>query len=261
MPNETIELLDTQIIPYALKCRPEWSVTGKAICSITANEFLLVQSTNPAQANYYVPLLSKVHFLPSTDGIGPVSAKLNRDHPFRKTVTDQVLLEFGNEFPTIVEYGNLAIAMLINKRISGLFNEATKFLEKAQQKIIRKRFAFLLENEIACIPLSKSAVAAGMELLQEFRAKHNLKANFRNSMNDILVFATAIDASAKLVTQDALLGEFAGKYYRAPFSRQEEICTVDFSAKARTVPVKSAESKGYINKGWQVSFRNQWGAG
>lgn len=262
MPEDTLELLDTQIISYALKGYPTWSVTGKAISAITANEFLLVQSANPAQANYYVLLLSRIHFPESTDGVGPMNARLNRDHPFRKMITDQVRLEFGNEFPAIVVYGNLAIAMLINKRISALFDEAIKFLDKAQKKTIRKRFDFLLKNGVTCFPLSKSAISIGMELLQAFRAKHNLKANFRNSLSDILVFATAIDASAKLVTSDALLSEFASKYFEAPFSRQEDIITVDFREKFRPASRKSAESKGYINKGWQVSYRNyHWGAG
>lgn len=262
MSEDTTELLDTQIISYALKGLPDLSVTGKAISAITANEFLLVQSINPAQANYYVPLLSKIHFPESTDGIGPTSARLNRDHPFRKMITDQVRLEFGNEFPTIIEYGNLAIAMLINKRISALFDEAIKFLDKAQKKTIRRRFRFLLENEITCFPLSKNAISIGMELLQAFSTKHKLKANFRNSLNDILVFATAIDASAKLVTADALFSEFAAKHFEAHSSRQEDIITVDFREILRPASTRSTESKGYINKGWQVSFRNyHWGVG
>lgn len=260
MTENTIELLDTQVISYALKGRQGLSVTGKAISAITANEFLLVQSENPAQAHYYIPLLSKLHFPESTDGVTPTSTRMRRDHPFSKIITDRVTFEFGNEFPTIMEYGNLAIAMLINKRISSLFYEATKFLDKTKRKTIRKRFDFLLENEITCFPLSKSSIVTGMDLLQRFRSQHNLKANFRNSLNDILVFATAINVSAKLVTYDALLGEFVAKHFLANSSRQEDLITVNFQEAIRTASRRSRESKGYINKGWQVSYRNyHWG--
>jgi hypothetical protein len=112
-----MEILDTQIVSYALKGRTDLQVRGKAVSAITPNELLMIQSLNPVQANYYVPVPSNIHFSALAGG---VSHNLNRDHPFPKMVTDQVILEFGNEYPTIIEYGSLAISLLINKRVSPL---------------------------------------------------------------------------------------------------------------------------------------------
>lgn len=250
------EILDTQIISYALKGRYGLPLDGKTISAITANEFLMVQGSNLAQANYYVPVLSRFHFPESTDGISPTSRRLGMDHPFRKIVTDQVIIDFGNEYPTIVEYGNLAISLLINKQVSGIFHDAIKFLDKQQRKIIRKRFDFLLENKVRCQPLAKTSVRVAMELLQEFRKEHNLKENFRNSFNDMLILASAIDTSALLITEDSLLNKFASKQFTGAYQIQDGIATIDFSQDSLATRHKSRESKGYINKSWQVSFRN-----
>lgn len=261
MAQANAKILDTQVISYGFRGRQNLPLTGMAISSITANEFLLVQNPNPAQANYYVPLLSRLHFPESPDGSALGNLRMRREHPFRKTITDQVTFEFNNEFPSIIEYGNVAIALLINERFAPLFYETINFLDSAKKKTIRKRFDFLLENEITCRPLTKTAVVTGMELLEAFRTKHNLKANFRNSLNDMLVFATAIDASAELVTADKLLARFAAEYLSSPSQEAGDLATVDFRARATQESRKSKESKGYINKSWQFAFKNYRGAG
>jgi len=251
-----LEILDTQIISYVLKGRSGLPLGGKTISAITANEFLMVQGSNLVRANYYIPVLSRLHFPESTDGISPTSRRLGIAHPFRKIVTDQVIVDFGNEHPTIVEYGNLALSLLINKQVSGIFYEAIKFLDKQQRKTIRKRFDFLLENNVKCQPLTKTSVKVAMELLQEFRKEHNLKENFRNSFNDMLILASAIATSALLITEDSLLNKFASKQFAGAYQRQDGIATIDFSQNLPAARRNSREGKGYINKSWRVSFKN-----
>lgn len=248
------ELIDTQIVSYALKGRAVSSLEGKAISSITANELLLVQHEKPAKANYYVPILSRTHFPEESDGMSSVGLNLNRDHPFQKIVTDQIVMEFGNEYPTIVEYGALAISLLINKKIVGLYNETIKHLDKQQQKTLRKRYNFLLENDITCVPLTQSSTSTAMELLYEFRKTHQLKARFRNSLNDILILATAVDLSANLVTEDSVLRAFAAKLFSGQYQNKDKVTIIDFSQSPPRQRVKSKESKGYINDGWRVRF-------
>jgi hypothetical protein len=256
MPIDPPELLDTQLISYAFKGRRDISVTGRSISAITANEFLLVQSAKYAQANYYVPLLSRLNIPGSVQGDELSDWQLDVVHPFDKRATDRVTLEFGNEFPTVVEYGNLAIAVLINKRTPSPFYAATEFLEKTRRRTICQRFDFLLQNEMNCLPLSRNAAFIGIDLLQEFRVRHNLKANFRNSLNDILALATAIDVSATLLTADILLGEFAAKHLAVDHRTQGDVIAVDFGQGLHSSSRKSTESKGYINTGWRVSFSN-----
>lgn len=245
-----MEIIDTQIISYAIKRKTDIPVSEKYISAITANELLLVQSTDPLKANYYIPVLSSIH-LASIQGNGII----NRDHPFNKRVTDQVVIDFGNEYPTIIEYGNLAVSILVNQRVSIWFNTAIQFLDKAKIKTVRKRFNFLLENGIQVIPLNKEIVNIGVSLLQNFTQNYELKGNFRNSLNDMLILATAIHSSAILVTKDSLLNKFAASKYSGAIQRNEEIITIDFSNQSDSISPNNLESKGYINKGWQVKFR------
>jgi hypothetical protein len=182
--------------------------------------------------------------------------RLNQDHPFGKQSTDQVILDFGNLYPTIVEYGNLAIATLINKRITDVFYASVKFLDKKDKKTISKRFDFLVDNTVKCIPLSAEIISTSMNLLTKFTEKYNLKANFRNSLNDILILATAIESSALLFTEDSLLNEFAAAEYAGNIEKKDACMTVDFIAREKTQSRKRSDSKGYINRGWQARFIN-----
>jgi hypothetical protein len=243
-----MEILDTQIVSYAMKGTFDISIVGKSISSITANEFLLVQGSSPLQANYYVPILSKRHYIDSAIG--------SMDHPFSKRLTDQVILEFGINHPTVIEFGNLAISLVINNQVQSIFDQAVKFIDKEQRKTVRKRFRFLLDNDVQCSALNRSTVALGVALLQEFTAKYALKGNFRNSLNDLLVLATAISSSARLVTEDKLLMQFAADKYSKTHKRRGNILTIDFDKDQSELKRKSQESKGYINRQWAIRFKN-----
>ncbi|MCF6153925.1 MAG: hypothetical protein E3K36_01470 [Candidatus Brocadia sp.] len=254
-----MRILDTQIISYALKGKSDLPKTKNSISSISANEFLLVQGENLVQASYYVPLLSRYRMgkmFGFSEEQDYSNHKLRIGHPFSKRSTDQIILYFGYQFPTIVEYGSLAISMLINKKVLGLFDEAIQFLPKTKRKKIRKRYDFLLDNDVQCVPLTKQSVAVALTLFQEFIEKYNLKANFRNSVNDILILASAIDSSVALMTDDLLLKEFSSDKYQVPITQENNFSVIDFSDCDAIVKKIRSESKGYINKGWQARFRN-----
>jgi hypothetical protein len=246
-----MEILDTQIVSHALKGRKNVQVRGKSISSITADEFLLVQSSNPVQANYYLPLPSNRHFSYHS-GFG---SSLNVDHPFKKTTTDQVIIDFGNQYPTVIEYGNLAASLVINNGISPLFVQAIKFLDKEHKKTLRRRFNFILESQIKCISLTREFVKIGLLLLEAFTKDHTLKSNFRNSWNDMLILGTAIGSSAALITEDSLLNRFASETFAGRLRESGKLITIDFKDSRSAVSFAGLESKRYINQPWQVKFR------
>jgi hypothetical protein len=122
--------------------------------------------------------------------------------------------------------------------------------------MIRKRYDYLLDNHIECIPLTKNAVKIALSLLQEFADKYNLKSKFRNSLNDIVILSSAIDSAAILMTDDLLLKEFSADKCQVPVSQEGPFSLIDFTDCSNEVKRIRAESKGYINRGWQVQFRN-----
>lgn len=241
-----MEILDTQIISYAFKRTYGDSISHKYISSITAKEFLLIQSKVRTKANYYIPILP----------IGWDGNLIKIDHPISKSKTDRLVLDFGNDYPSIVEFSNFAVTNVINRKDNRLFKEIIKFLPKDQRKIIYARFNYLIAEDIKCIPLGSEAIESGLSLLSEFMTQYNSKRNFKNTVNDIFILAVARENDALLITRDSLLGRYASSYYAASSEVTNRGLEINFSKKSKTDSVKSRESKGYINKGWQYHILN-----
>jgi predicted nucleic acid-binding protein len=179
-----------------------------------------------------------------------------RDHPFAKQSTDQLLLDFANEFPTVIEFSNLATSQVINLRYRELFTSTTEQLDKKERKTILARFDYLLSEGITSIPLSRGAISTGLELLSRFVAQFRPKQDLRNTINDIFILATALDARAELVTKDSTLARFAGEVFGVRLQSRKDHIIMDFSRSLEAAKKRSKESKGYVNRGWQFHFRN-----
>jgi len=246
---KTRQHLDTQVVSYAMKGKWNELVEGCAISSIVANELFLVQGDDPANANLYIPLFSSRHMM------GPMAPEFRRrDHPFNKLLSDSIMMDFGNEFPTIVEYNNLSMSAVINNRLDDLFAGAINHLDKDTKKTLKRRFKFLLDNDIQCIPLRESDVESAFELLSRFREKYNIKRNFRNSWNDLLILSCALGANEPLITEDKLLAEFASKHLGFTPTKKQDFVELRFVTGETNSEKQFRESKGYINTGWRVKF-------
>lgn len=241
--------LDTQVISYAIKGKWENSLGNCVISSIVANELFLVQGENPAKANLYIPLLSSRHFT------GAISSEIRkRKHPFGRHHSDSILMDFANEYPTIIEYNNISISNLINEGLTDLMYSAVNHLDKETKKTLKRRFRFLVENNIKCVPLNYSDIECGFGLLSTFKEKHNPKNNFRNTWNDILILSSAIGAEERLVTEDGLLSRFASENYEVKSQSNQQFVELNFSKKKGLKKKIFRESKGYINHGWKTNF-------
>ena len=241
--------LDTQVVSYAIKGKWNESIDGCVISSIVANELFLVQGADPAKANLYIPLLS------SRQMNGPMGTGLRRrNHPFNKRLSDSIIMDFSNEFPTIIEYNNLSMSSLINYGLADLFAGAINHLDKDTKKTLKRRFQFLVENGVQCIPLRQSDVEIAFELLSQFRERYNIKVNFRNSWNDLLVMSCAMCANEQLITEDGLLSKFASEYLGVTPEKKQDFVELPFTANETNSHKQCRESKGYINNGWRVRF-------
>ena len=159
MASAELQHLDTQVVSYAMQGRWDRRVQTLVISSIVANELLLVQSDDPSQAAWYMPLLSKRHSIGS-----PAIDIRRRCHPFGKGLSDSIVMDFGNKFPSVVEYNSLSIANAINERQIDLFVAATNHFNKTKRKLLVNRFRFLIDNEIRCSPVKQQDVEHAFEL-------------------------------------------------------------------------------------------------
>ena len=112
-----MKIIDTQILSYVFKGRRFNAAENAQITSITASEFLLVQGENPSKANYY-PVLPALHghMLLAPSSMRPVLLDSKKHAERGKHRTDQIILNFGLDFPPYVEFGSLAISEMINSK-------------------------------------------------------------------------------------------------------------------------------------------------
>ncbi|MGK5675466.1 PIN domain-containing protein [Micromonospora sp. URMC 106] len=253
------EIIDTQIISYAFKGVPDYTVTSKAISSVTAQEFLLVQANDFKRARYYLPRLTDWEVAGIYERLksGDTEAKLRFGHQHRgwKRRTDQLIIELNSDFPAIIEYGHNRISVAINNQDRRYYELCVNGLDRKLQRKLLSRFDFIIENRVSCLSLSPVIVERMFVLLEAFSTKFNAKSNYRNTINDMLILATALEREAQLLTNDTLLNRFAANFFDAPFTPQSnDTCRIDFSKKSQDRR-KPLESKGYINRSWQVHER------
>ncbi|RMQ50083.1 hypothetical protein ALQ04_02331 [Pseudomonas cichorii] len=244
--------LDTQILIAAIQNAESVDIERARVASIVASEFLGAVSPDPVSANYYVPLVSQRHAIMNIP-----NRPLRRDHAFSKMSTDWVKMEFGGVHPPIIHFGNYAMSEIINNKSSELFNSVISHLPKEKRKTLKRKFSFLLEREIECVPLSSEAIEKAQGLLASLKEQNSLKNNFRNSWNDLLIAAIAIENSGTLHTHDNLLARQIAEYMEASIVEKESFLSVDYSVKEEVFKKNNQESKGYVNRGWQVEFSKQ----
>ncbi|MCT7968935.1 hypothetical protein NG799_21730 [Laspinema sp. D1] len=249
-------IVDTNILSYQFNGREKRNQDERlAISSITANEFLVDES------DYYVihPAKYLSHFSVAEDSnfVVPKHFKDHKAARMRAFQTDQIVIDFNNQFAPYREFGNEAIAEIINKKHLNIYKMSIAYLPKKEQKNILKRLKYIFENDYYCYSLTRSAIDQALNLFSKFVSEHNCKADIRNTINDLLILSTAIDREKKFRSGDNLLNRFAAKYYQAPITvnKENDELLIDFSQQ----PVESKESresKGYINKGWSYVLRN-----
>lgn len=256
-----MSITDTQILSYYYKGSMPQPEEQLIISSITASEFLLVQSSNANKANYY-PLLPHGLFDKSLS-IGPYgfdqSVKFDsKKHSARgRHRTDEILVNLNGEIPPFLEFGSFALSEIINHHRGGLFASSIHHLRKPMQKKLKKRFRFLVESNVQCIPLTEDIVHLGLEILAKFLKNYNAKINHRNTVNDVLILATAISQSRPILTNDQLLARFAATLFNVTPIECEEKLAIDFSGLDKAQDGKKIESKGFIQRGWEVNMRRR----
>jgi len=245
-------MVDTQILSYRFKGIDK-DIHSKtwAISSITANEFLETQPKDSKKPDYYI--IHPARYPHLFDILDAKCAKMGEHR------TDQVIIDFGNQFPAYREFGNEAISEIINQKKIETYKLSISHFPKQKQKDRLKKLMYILDNDYQCYSLTKSALEEGLSLFSQFTSKHNCKANIRNTVNDILILATAIDRKKVLLTHDKLLNRFAAEYYEVPIEQDKNELLIDFSKKA-VDQSKNRESKGYINSGWSYAVRNNQAA-
>lgn len=247
-----MQFVDTQIVSYAFKEISSVSVVDQHISSVVANEFLETYSTTETSANYYIPTSLRYFRHYGLEAVPSTVPGEFRKRGFSKQSTDRLALYFGQDYPSLVEYGSIAISRLINARALNVFRLAIAQVDKRKQRRLIQRFEFLSDHRITCIPLQPTVARLGQSLLYRFVKKYKLKKNFRNSFNDMLILAVAIDHGAELLTRDSLLVNFCADCNLVKKHKFDEWIRCETTTTPSKGRGNRRESKGYINRSWSV---------
>ena len=254
----TTETLETRVLSKAFEEASAPLPHGPQVSSVAAKEFLLAQSQAAEQPSYFV--LNPARFAPVARAGGRELRERTGNPTWAKRGggrTDRLVIDFGGEFPAYREYGDQAVSLLINRCDVELHRLCVSHLPKDTRKFLLDRFRFLLAAECRCVPLDLATVEAGLDLFAAFTLKFNCNANVANTVNDALIYATAIRHGLRLRTEDLLLARFAAEMHDAPCREFGGEATVDFSRPEAPARKVDRESKGYRNQGWSYSYRNR----
>jgi predicted nucleic acid-binding protein len=255
-------VLDTQVISYAIKDR--WprgieprDISHASISSVTALELLEVRlpGTRGGPRYYlYPPLIPEL--VDDDEAARKIDLAHRRVGPAGKHRTDRVALYFSSDFPATVEYGHLMIAWLLKNKRADMFTRRIAHLEKRERRRLSSIFDLLLDYDLHCLSLDDSKAQLGVTLLAQYASfgGNNLKQDFRNSLNDMLILATAIDSRMDLMTEDRALWRFASSRFEFTASLERDLMRLNLSSDSKK-PTVSRESKEYVNRSWSAQVR------
>jgi hypothetical protein len=242
-----MRIVDTQILVHMQAGRRP-APLDVAITSVSAKEYLIMYSNKPDRDRYYVPLRLGRHSLMGQPAIFQAPAA----HPSRRLGTDRLLIDFNNEYPSLIEFGSNAIASAINLVRPDLFQAGTMVLPKTEQRDLKRRFNFLVDHGVRCHALEEKSVGFGLDILDDLLRDHAPKAQFRNTVCDALILGTATKHKIPFQTEDKLLAKIAAKLFGARLYEEGEDFIVDFES-GDPLRWRREESKGYIHRGWRIA--------
>jgi len=136
-------MVDTQILSYQFKgIDKDFHSKSWGISSITANEFLESQPKDSKKPDYYIIHPARYPHLLNLlyeegGGFSIVNHFSNAKRAkMGKRRTDQVIIDFGNQFPAYREFGNEAISEIINKKKLKYINLASPISLNKNRKTV-----------------------------------------------------------------------------------------------------------------------------
>jgi len=236
-----LTLTDTPILSYYFKGRLPLREERVVISSVSAAEFLLVHSSERIKPNYY-PFRTmglRMH--------GHLQwAQMPRQRI--RLLTDEILVNTTPSHGAYALYGSEALSQLINDRDDASFAFCIRNLARHQQRVLRARFGFLTTHRIRVLPLTREIARDIPDLLAKFLEHNQPKADFRNTLNDLLILATAMNRSATLLTEDRVLEAFATRIHKVVANPiGGSLVLLNFDNTSNPPSRNKTESKGYIN--------------
>jgi predicted nucleic acid-binding protein len=165
--------------------------------------------------------------------------------------SDQIILDFSVERPSRVERGHATITAAFNNADRTLLKAYSSVVGKEKSRRILQKFDSLRSLNVFAVPLTDSTAQLGLDLYYSFLESHNSKKFERNTLNDMLILATAFDQSLDLATEDGELARFAQEVLERETSMVGAI-HYSWAIRPGTKNAVHRESKFFVNNPWRA---------
>ncbi|MFI1646262.1 hypothetical protein ACH4XT_04890 [Streptomyces avidinii] len=252
--------MDTNVLLDAFLGRGEIPPEGHVITSTVAHEFLMVRDRGTGKSRYFVPSTLLADFMNSGAPYGLPRHQLRfgrpSNLPLHRKSTDRLVMDFNNDYPSVVEYGHRGISSAVNQKNLNVFRSAIGHLGKAESKALESRFEFLTALGLPCRSTEDQHLELAYQLLHEFKKQgKNPKKDFRNTLNDLLILSYSLESNSTLWTGDEELLDLAEPFFDAKREDSEGRYRL-IQASPEKARARSRESKGYINRSWRFTRIN-----
>ena len=237
--------IDTQILSYQFKKGDP--IANNTISTIAISEFLEIYDNGISRYRFYIP--------PKIQDMTSERMYINSSkHILGRKTADKFIISCDSPKIDIIYRSNITLANLINYGSPDQFTLCIHHLDKNFKKKLRERFVYLLENNVRAIPVGLKAESIIIDMVRLYFRSHNSKENTRNSINDILIFSTAIASDAKLITNDNELKRFIASNLKLKIDNLENGLIAIHSSYSVKIPNTRDDTKGYVNTGWRIKL-------
>jgi hypothetical protein len=167
-----------------------------------------------------------------------------------KRSSGQIQFYFHNEYPTVFEYNSNGLATAVNDARFDAIGLAIEPLSRREKQRIRLIWSFLVENGVRCQPIGTSIAGHAMNLVAFVGARYTFKPNFRNSLNDLIVFATALQLGLEVATADKLLARIIAEYAGVSTVEGDDVVRLSFAGAQEQ---EREPKQTYKNRGWALA--------
>lgn len=249
-------MLDTQVLSQLCRSKAKIDINNRISSTVAKELFGAYRKSDFRNDNFYVPFYSAASY--SHRLASSVRKDAIRRIP-QKRHADKAVVNFGGVFPDLVEYSNKSIALAINSKNEGALKWAISKQSKRKIVNILSQYRHIIQNDINCVAVTEEDFENAASILFQFTRRHNLKSNFRNSFNDLLILACTERLRHALATKDSLLHRYYVYKSAGRISENDNNIIIDFEGGAKKRKSNRRESKGYINKGWSIAIEQRAG--
>lgn len=243
-------IVDTQLLDRVgagdFATGASWSVS-----SVTAQEALNMQvPTTEDRYRIALPLLRGMHLIERAPGRATFWLDHARSQPVSQRA-DRQILRLSPTAADRLEIGHASVAAAHRDGLDTLTSAYLSVLPEAPRKHAARRWRLLRDQATEVIALDADIATRGVELLRDFLAAGGQpKPVLRNTVNDMLILATALETGQPLATLDGALKDF----YTHVGCIVELVGDVVIAAPVSTAGCRDAaprDSKRYVNSLWR----------